>query len=178
MPTALSGSDLSIERAVIADPRVATFYFGPDPWSVEVEEEFKSGIWEEDRDLWLFLLGDTLVAGARLDFANLDAPHRDSPDRGRKKYFLILSFGVNVPFQGKPDSGSDPRRSYARSILAYIEEKGRAKANCIGLSLWVRAENERARHVYEEWGFKYGPSGSFIDEGGEETFEMRKWFAD
>ena len=63
-----------------------------------------------------------------------------------------------------------------RSILAYIESKARANASCIGLSLWVRADNKPARKLYEDLGFKYGANGSF-DDDGLETFEMRKWFA-
>jgi RimJ/RimL family protein N-acetyltransferase len=176
MPAQIPGSDLTIERAVAGDPRVETFYFGAEPWAVEVEEEFKSGVWEDDRDLWLFLLNDDLVAGARLGFWNRDPPHLDVSDVSRRKYFLILSFGVNVPFQKQPDPGSDPETTFARSILAYIESKGRANASCIGLSLWVRADNERARAMYEALGFGYDPSGPF-DDDGLETYEMRKWFA-
>ena len=167
---------MEIERAVAGEPRVDTFYFGGEPWAVEVEEEFKSRIWEADRDLWLFLWNDDLVGGARLGFWNRDPPHLDASDVARRKYFLVLSFGVNVPFQKQPDPGSTPHTTFARSILAYIEAKGRANASCIGLSLWVRADNKHARKLYEDLGFKYDPSGSF-DDDGLETFEMRKWFA-
>ena len=86
------------------------------------------------------------------------------------------SFGANVPFQKQLDPGSNPETTFARSILAYIESKGRANASCIGLSLWVRADNERARAMYEALGFGYDPSGPF-DDDGLETYEMRKWFA-
>lgn len=167
---------MEIERAVAGDPRVETFYFGGEPWAVEVEEEFKSGIWEADGDLWLFLWNDDLVAGARLGFWNRDPPHLDASDVARRKYFLVLSFGVNVPFQKQPDPGSTPRTTFARSILDYIESKARANASCIGLSLWVRADNKHARKLYEDLGFKYDANGSF-DDDGLETFEMRKWFA-
>jgi hypothetical protein len=120
---------LEIERAVAGDPRVETFYFGGEPWAVEVEEEFKSGIWEADGDLWLFLWNEDLVAGARLGFWNRDPPHLDASDVARRKYFLVLSFGVNVPFQKQPDPGSTPRTTFARSILAYVESKARANAS-------------------------------------------------
>ena len=176
MPTPIPGSDLEIERAVAGDPRVETFYFGGEPWAVEVEDEFKSGIWEADRDLWFFLWNDDLVAGARLGFWNRDPPHLDASDIARRKYFLVLSFGVNVRYQKQPDPGSTPRTTFARSILAYIEAKGRANASCIGLSLWVRADNKHACKLYEDLGFTYDANGSF-DDDGLETFEMRKWFA-
>jgi len=165
------------ERAIAGDPRVETFYFGSEPWAVEVEEELKSGIWEEDRDLWLFLQEEELVAGARLGFWKLDPPHRHAPFDERQRYYLVIAFGVNVPFQGERDPGSPaPGRSYARSILAYIEAKARTRADCVGLSLWVRVNNYRARRVYETWGFDYDPAGPFDDEG-EPTLEMKKWFA-
>lgn len=66
--------------------------------------------------------------------------------------------------------------TFARSILDYIESKARANASCIGLSLWVRADNKHARKLYQDLGFKYGANGSF-DDDGLGTFEMRKWFA-
>jgi len=89
---------------------------------------------------------------------------------------LVLSFGVNVPFQKQPDPGSTPRTTFARSILAYIESKARSKCE-LHRSLTLRqSRNKHARKLYEDLGFKYDANGSF-DDDGLETFEMRKWFA-
>lgn len=169
----IEGSSLHIAVASPDDPRIDEFYFGDEVWEAEIATEFKSRIWEEQRDMFLFALDDeTLVAGARMGFRNIAHPHRDSTE-GRAKYFLLLSFGVNAPFQGKLDS-VDRSRSHAKVILDEIERRARAKPECIGLSLHVRTANGKARHVYEKRGFEYeGPS--FIEDG-QDTLEMRKLF--
>ena len=111
----IEGSSLHIAVASPDDPRIDEFYFGDEVWEAEIATEFKSRIWEEKRDMFLFALDDeTLVAGARMGFRNIAHPHRDSTE-GRAKYFLLLSFGVNAPFQGELD-GVDRSRSYAKVI--------------------------------------------------------------
>lgn len=169
----IEGSSLHIAVASPDDPRIDEFHFGDEVWEAEVAAEFKSRIWEEKRDMFLFSLDDhTLVAGARMGFRNIAHPHRDSTE-GRAKYFLVLSFGVNARFQGEPD-GVDRSRSYAKVILDEIERRAREKPECVGLSLHVRVANEKARHVYEKRGFEYeGPS--FIEDE-QDTLEMRKVF--
>jgi ribosomal protein S18 acetylase RimI-like enzyme len=164
-------SALVVLRASPDDSRIDDFYFGDEPWATEVEQEFKSRIWERNRDLFLFCFAGEVVAGARLSYRPLGEPHRDSSERAR--YFLIVSFGVNVPFQRQPDPGS-PNRTFASTILNYAEAKGRERPDCVGLSLFVREGNARARRLYERHGFEYEP-GAFEREGLP-TLEMRKRF--
>ena len=99
-------------------------------------------------------------------------PHRDS--NGRARYYLVLSFGVNVPFQGHRDPSSIPLRSYASVILDYVELRARARADCVGLALHVRVANERAQRLYGRHGF-VDEAFDFIEDG-RATIEMRKLF--
>jgi len=172
MPTPLPNSSLTIEKALPNDARIDEFYFGPEDYAVEVEEEFKSRIWEEDRDLFLFALEGELVAGARLDFWNRDPPHKDPEDGERRRYYLVIALGINVPFQGQRDPVSGQK--YSRIIFDYIESKARDREDCVGLTLWVRAANERARAIYVHWGFQY-VAEPFLDDD-KLTYEMKKWF--
>lgn len=174
MAQPLPSSDLSIERAPSGDERVDTFYFGPDDFALEVEEDFKSRIWEEDRDLWLFFLKEELVAGARLGFRNLDPPHAEAGASDRRRYHLVLSVGVNVAYQGRRDSQTG--RSLIRSIFGFIVAKARAREGCVGVSLWVRAANTHAVDVYRAFGFEVTDEFPDEDYANEWTYEMKLWF--
>ncbi len=169
---AIPGSSLSVARASIDDDCVDTFDFGTDWWATEISDDFKSREWakRKPKDLFLFFKGDELVAGARLGFWNRPHPHRDSPDSAR--YYLVLSFGVNLPFQHKPDPGSAPPRTFASVILSFIEDTARQRPDCVGLSLHVREANTGARGVYRHHGYVEEPV--MFSEDGRPTIEMRK----
>ena len=167
------GSSLTMVEAAVNNKDVDRFDFGTDWWAIEVADEFKSRQnWADRHDLFLFYAGTWLVAGARLGFWRRPHPHRDSDDRAR--YYLILSFGVNVPFQGHQDPGSIPLRSYAGVILDYVELRARARVDCVGLALHVRVANERAQRLYRRHGFADEP-GAFTEDD-RATIEMRKLF--
>lgn len=176
----IAGSSLIVRKARATDTSIDNFYFGPEDWAVEVEEEFKSRVWEPDRDLFLYLLDDpenenVLVAGARLGYGNLPDPASPIPTEGeRRHYFLVMSFGVQVDFQHKDDPASDPPRRWASIVMDHAEAKARAKERCVGMSLWVRVENAGAQRFYERHGFKV-ERGPFEDEG-QSYLEMRKRF--
>jgi RimJ/RimL family protein N-acetyltransferase len=70
--------------------------------------------------------------------------------------------------------GSIPPRSYAGVILDYLELRARGRADCAGLALHVRVENERAQRLYRRHGF-VGEAGAFTEDD-RATIEMRKLF--
>jgi GNAT superfamily N-acetyltransferase len=167
------GSSLTMVEAAVNNEDIDQFDFGTDWWATEVADEFKSRQnWADRHDLFLFYAGTRLVAGARLGFWRRPHPHRDSDDRAR--YYLILSFGVNVPFQGHQDPRSIPLRSYASVILDYVELRARGRADCVGLALHVRVENGRAQRLYRRHGFV--EEADVFTEDDRATIEMRKLF--
>ena len=169
----IPGSLLTMVEAAANNEDIDQFDFGTDWWAIEVADEFKvRRNWSERHDLFLFYAGTRLVAGARLGFWRRPHPHRESD--GRARYYLVLSFGVNVPFQGRQDPGSIPLRSYASVILDYVELRARARADCVGLALHVRVANERAQRLYRRHGF-VDEAGAFIEDG-RATIEMRRLF--
>lgn len=169
----IPGSSLTMVEAAVNNEDVDGFDFGTDWWAIEVADEFRSRQnWAERHDLFLFYAGTRLVAGARLGFWRRPHPHRDSNDRAR--YYLILSFGVNVTFQGQQDPGNVPLRTCASVILDYIELRARGRADCVGLALHVRVENARAQRLYRRHGLVNEP-GTFTEDD-RDTIEMRKLF--
>lgn len=169
----IPGSSLTMVEAAANNEEIDRFDFGTDWWAIEVADEFKSRQnWADRHDLFLFYAGTGLVAGARLGFWRRPHPHRESD--GRARYYLVLSFGVNVPFQGHRDPNSIPLRSYAGVILDYVELRARARADCVGLALHVRVANERAQRLYRRHGF-VDEADDFIEDG-RATIEMRKLF--
>lgn len=170
----VQGSSLVFARAQPLDERLDAFDCGPEWWAREITAELRDRPrWADRRDLFMFLRGEDLVAAARLGFWNRPHPHRDSDERER--YYLILSFGVNNPYQGQKDPGSGPPpRSYAGLILDFMEEKARQREGCVGITLHVRDENAHAREVYEQRGFEC--DGESFMEDGRLTWEMRKRF--
>jgi hypothetical protein len=169
----IPGSSLTMVEAAVNNEDIDQFDFGLDWWATEIADEFKSRQnWVNRHDLFLFYAGPQLVAGARLGFWRRPHPHRDSDRRAR--YYLVLSFGVNGPFQGHQDPGSIPLRSYASVILDYVELRARARADCVGLALHVRVANERAQRLYRRHGF-VDEASAFIEDD-RATIEMRKLF--
>lgn len=112
-----------------------------------------------------------VVGFVALGFRNYDHPHDGSGQRA--KYLVVYVAGVNVPFQGKEDSGSKGQ-TYAASMFDFIESQARAKDVCVGVSLWVRANNARAVAFYKKVGFEEDPGGPRQRDGGAPHLTMRK----
>ena len=136
----ISGSSLIARKAQPTDPLIDTFNFGPDDWSREVEEEFKSRIWFKSKSpLFLFLRGsadldgEELVAGARFGYGNLPDPASgDADETERAHFYLVMSFGVQVTCQHRNDPLTSPPRRWASVVMDHAESKARAKDRCVG----------------------------------------------
>lgn len=61
--------------------------------------------------------------------------------------------------------------------MAELEEMARSKANCVGLSLWVRSTNERAIGFSKKVGFVADPAGPTQRDAGDPMLTMRKIFS-
>jgi hypothetical protein len=152
----ISGSSLIARKAQPTDPLIDSFNFGPDDWSREVEDEFKSRIWFKSKSpLFLFLRdsadqdGEELVAGARFGYGNLPDPATGDADETERAHFhLVMSFGVQVTCQHRDDPLTSPPRRWASVVMDHAESKARAKDRCVGMSLWVREENTDAQKFY------------------------------
>lgn len=60
------------------------------------------------------------------------------------------------------------------SMFDFIEAQARAKDGCVGVSLWVRADNARAVAFYKKVGFREDPGGACQRDGGAPHLTMRK----
>jgi ribosomal protein S18 acetylase RimI-like enzyme len=81
--------------------------------------------------------------------------------------------GVDQAFEGQPNP-LVPNQTYAASIMAELEAMARSKANCVGLSLWVRSTNDQAIGFYKKVGFVTDPAGPFQLDDGDPMLTMRK----
>jgi hypothetical protein len=173
-PTNIPNSSLTIEQATPDNEDIVKFFFGPEWWSKEIESDFKDvNNWNPKVPLFLFYdKNRELIAGATITTRNLPHPRRDSTDK--KRYLLLVSFGVNTPYQGTPDPQNDQKLKYAQIILDCVEQMARADENCFGVSLYVREENIRAYNRYLKNGFIQ--VSEVFDQGGRPTIELRKIF--
>lgn len=78
-------------------------------------------------------------------------------------------------FQGVENPES-PGQRYAATVMAAIAEMARARANCVGLSLWVREDNPRAIAFYERCGFEPDPAGPVARDDHSRHLTMRRLF--
>lgn len=83
-------------------------------------------------------------------------PHDQSDDKAR--YLTIYVTGIHTRFHGR-ENPSAPGETFAVSMFRVIDELARQCKGCIGVSLWVRANNARAIAFYEKVGFVADPGG-------------------
>lgn len=99
--------------------------------------------------------------------------HPDDASAAKARYLVIYMIGVDQAFQGVQNPLA-PGKTYAVSIMAALEEIARQKANCVGLSLWVRSTNLAAIGLYRKVGFLEDPHGPSHRDQGDPILTMRK----
>jgi len=117
--------------------------------------------------------GGPVVGYCSVSFRN--QPHPDDASTSKAKVLVISMLGVDQAFQGQQNPLA-PDQTYAASLMAELEEMARSKANCVGLSLWVRSTNERAINFYKKVGFVADTAGPIQRDAGDPMLTMRKIF--
>ena len=104
-------------------------------------------------------------------FRNYDHPRDGAAARAR--YLMVYVAGLHGRFQGKENPRA-PGETFAVSMFRVIEGFARSKPGCVGLSLWVRADNLRAVAFYKKVGFEPDVGGPVQRDGGAPHLTMRK----
>jgi ribosomal protein S18 acetylase RimI-like enzyme len=115
--------------------------------------------------------GGEVVGYAAVGFRSCDHPHDGAGDRAR--YLMVYVAGLHQRFQGRTNPRA-PGETFAASMFRAIEGLASAKVGCVGLSLWVRADNLRAIAFYTKVGFEPDPGGPVQRDGGAPHLTMRK----
>lgn len=115
--------------------------------------------------------GGQTVGYASVGFRRVE--HPDDRADARRRYLTIYAVGVNGAFQGARDPLC-PERSYAESLFSVLVGLAAANDACVGLYLWVRANNPRAIRFYEKIGFSPDPAGPVPRDQGAPHLTMRK----
>lgn len=112
-----------------------------------------------------------VVGYAAVAFRHCDHPHDGAGDRAR--YLMIYVAGLHERFQGQMNPRA-PAETFAMSMFAVLVGFARDKAGCVGLILWVRADNPRAIAFYEKVGFEGDVGGPVQRDGGAPHLTMRR----
>jgi ribosomal protein S18 acetylase RimI-like enzyme len=168
-------ADVVAEDALPTDPAVDAFHCGDE----EVEAYFHGRQWFRPKGtLATFAfhaandgpaIGYVTVAGQRV-------PHPTDASAATARYLTVYALGVAVDHQGVRNPGR-PRDTFAVSILRMVEDLARAQSACVGLSLWVRANNARAIGFYRKVGFVADAGGPTQRDDGAPHLTMRKALA-
>lgn len=114
--------------------------------------------------------------GAAAGFMHLNPSKRlirdDCEEYGR--FMVVFAFGVSLPFQGQVDPGDPAGRRFAEVLMGEAVRLAQQKEGCIGLHLWVRANNRRAINFYQRLGFAGDPGGPAKRGEGEPYLTMRR----
>jgi GNAT superfamily N-acetyltransferase len=170
---------LFIRFALPDDPDLDLFESGVE----EVDSYFRSRQWfnaEKGKaapPTYQFLTeeGGEVVGYAAVAFRN--CPHPDDAAAERAKYLAVYVTGVHQRFQGQKNPRA-PGESFAASMFRQLEQFARDKAGCVGLFLWVRADNDRAIAFYRKVGFVDDPAGPVQRDDGAPHLSMRRLFAE
>lgn len=166
---------LVTELALPDDPALDAFASG----DAEVDDYFRGRAWfnaakgAHAPPTYAFRAADNrpVIGFASVAFRKVPHPVDASPERA--SYLTIYAVGVNLAYQGVRNPAA-PAESYATSILRVVEGLARQHADCVGLSLWVRADNARAIAFYRRVGFVADPGGAVHRDEGAPHRTMRK----
>lgn len=166
---------LSYALALPDDPHLDSFQSGVD----EVDAYFRTRRWfnakkgKASPPTYQFRTradGD-VVGYAAVAFQR--RPHARDDAEDKAKYLVVYAVGVDQGYQGKANPNA-PGETYAVSLFKVIEGFAINKDDCVGLSLWVRANNSRAIVFYEKVGFVADPGGPVQRADGAPHLTMRK----
>lgn len=172
---------LHVQFAVPDDPDLDTFTTGDS----EVDAYFRSRRWfnsqkgEASPPTYEFRSAafgepNTLVGYAAAEFRNCEHPCDAATSKA--KYLVIYAFGVDQRLHGARNPVR-PDQTFSSSVLGVLEGFAAGKAGCVGLRLWVRADNARAIAFYRKVGFSADPAGPVQRDEGSAHLTMRKRFA-
>ncbi len=161
------------ELALPGDPSLDVFSSGNE----RVDQYFRNREWYRERQAspptYVFRTaekGET-IGYCAVGFRNQKDPN--SQGASKVKYLVVYMLGVRTEFQGK-ENALAPGQTYANSIMFILEGMARSKEGCIGLTLWVRSNNERGIGFYRKVGFEVDPACSGQFGEGEPMLTMRK----
>lgn len=171
-----SAATLHAQFAIPDDPNLDTFSSGV----AEVAAYFRSRQWfsakkgEASPPTHQFLtdVGGDVVGYAAVSFRNCDHPYDGAPSKA--KYLMIYVTGVD---QKRHGPGTRVRRASPSLRPPSACSMASAKDGCVGLCLWVRADNDRAIAFYRKVGFVDDPGGPVQRHAGAPHLTMRKLFA-
>ena len=114
-----------------------------------------------------------VVGYAAAAFRNQAHPTDDGSERAR--YLVIYALGIHRHFQGMENPAA-PGQRYAATVMTTLKALARDRADCAGLSLWVREDNPRAIAFYKRCDFARDPGGPVERDGGARHLTMRLGF--
>lgn len=116
--------------------------------------------------------GGEVIGFLSLAFGNRPHPADGNPDKGR--YLVIYVVGLVQSVQGSRARERGPTR--AEQVFEWVTRQGQEHPGCVGLYLWVRADNHRAVGFYEKVGFQTDSGGPVQRDKGPAHLTMRKLF--
>ena len=166
---------LYIQFALPDDPDLDGFVSG----SEEVDRYFRSRRWfnttagKAAPPTYQFLTceGGDIVGYAAVSFRQCSHPG-DACDE-QAKYLVVYAAGLHERFHGQKNPRT-PDESFAESMFRVLEGFARDKPDCVGLYLWVRADNDRAIGFYRKFGFREDPGGPVQRDNKAPHLTMRK----
>ncbi len=166
---------LFTQHALPDDPDLDAFRSGVD----EVDEYFRSRRWfKADRGrsappTYQFRThreGD-IIGYAAVSFRG--CAHPDDSSSHRARYLVIYAAGLHSRFHGI-ENPLAPGERFATPMFRVIERFARDREGCVGLYLWVRADNHRAIAFYRRYGFVNDPAGPVQRDDKSPHLTMRK----
>ena len=166
---------LYIQFALPDDPDLDGFTSGIE----EVDAYFRSRQWfnaakgKVSPPTYQFLTtdGGGVVGYAAVSFRK--CPHPDDASAEKAKYLAVYAVGLHKRFHGQKNPRA-PDESFAESMFRALEGFARDKTDCVGLYLWVRADNDRAIGFYRKFGFREDPGGPVQRDDIVPHLTMRK----
>lgn len=168
-------ADVWVETAAPNDPAVDTFHCG----DVEVEAYFHGRQWFRPKGTlatFAFRVANDGPAIGYVTVARRQVAHPSDASAAMERYLTVYALGVAVDHQGVRNPSS-PRDTFAVSIMRVVENLARTQGTCVGLSLWVRANNARAIGFYRKVGFVADAGGAVQRDDGVPHLTMRKALA-
>ncbi len=166
---------LYIQFALPDHPDLDGFASGMDEvdWYFRSRQWFNAAKGKASPPTYQFLTanGGDVVGYAAVSFRECGHPEDASEEKA--KYLAVYAAGLYSRFQGQKNPRA-PDESFAESMFRVLEGFARDKTDCVGLYLWVRADNDRAIGFYRKFGFREDPGGLVQRDDKVPHLTMRK----